>query len=107
MLELKSPICGLFIAGDVPDKYKCDGITFLGRLEEPMLRRWLKTCATIVYMARYDWCPNALVEAIVAGCGVVYNPKCEAAKELVVAGPTALHIDNIAKQYKQVFEEVL
>ena len=107
MLEMKSSVCGLFVAGDVPEKYRSDGITFLGRLEEPMLRRWLKTCDTMVYMAKYDWCPNAVVEAVVAGCKIIYNPKCEALSELAVLKPEELHIDNIAKQYKHVLEEVL
>ena len=98
---------GLFIAGDVPDKYHVDGIKFLGKLEEPELRRWLKTCDIMVYMATTDWCPNAVVEAIVAGCIIMHNPKCESVAELVSAGADALHIDNIARQYKDVFENTL
>jgi len=106
LLKLKKEDTGLFIAGDVPEKYKRDGITFLGRLQDDMLRRWLKTCRTMVYMARIDWCPNAVVEGIVAGCDIIYNPDCKSVTEIVNAGADALYIDNIAKQYKAVFDEV-
>lgn len=107
MLELKDEKTGLFIAGEVPEKYHVDGIKFLGHLQEPELRRWLKTCETMVYMAQYDWCANALVEAIVAGCKIIYNPECESAFELVKVGADALNINNIAKQYKEVFDNIL
>ena len=106
MLELKAEDTGLFIAGEVPDRYQQNGIKFLGRLTVSDLRRWLKTCDTMVYRARFDWCPNAVVEAIVAGCKIIYNPLCEAVRELSSVRPEELYIDNIARQYKEVFENV-
>ena len=105
LLRCKDDV-GLFIAGEVPEKYRVNRIKYLGRLEEPELRRWLKTCDTMVYMAQYDWMPNALVEAKVAGCKIIYNPECDAVKEIFMADVSEFYIDKIAKLYKQVLENV-
>ncbi|MCP3683674.1 MAG: hypothetical protein GY861_13395 [bacterium] len=61
----------------------------------------------MVYLADLDWCPNAVVEARVAGLHVIYEPKCKAVKELCELDVKELYIHNIAKQYKKVFKKVL
>jgi glycosyltransferase involved in cell wall biosynthesis len=106
LLEFSGPSVGLFVAGDVPIRYRCEGIHFLGRLPEIELRKWLAASDKMVYMAKRDWCPNAVVEAIVAGCEIICSPECRAVQELVAVGPEKLHISTIAQQYKKVFLEV-
>jgi len=107
-LEQEFEDAGFFVLGAVPKKYKTTGrIKFVGYLEEPELRRYLKTADVMYYMADYDWCPNALVEAIVAGAKIKYNEKCEAAAELATLKPSDLYIDKIAEQYKRVFGEAI
>jgi len=104
----KEPKTGFFIAGKVPDKYKdTDRIKFLGKIDEPILRRYLKACDRMVYMATLDWMPNALTEAIVAGCDITYNPDCESSVEIAGLYKQELYIDNTALKYKKVFEGVL
>jgi len=124
------------IAGKTEEKYNSTKqIEFLGYLEEPMLRRYLKTANVMVYLAKLDWMPNAVIEALCAGTpvictqghgveevvrattGIVVNNKIDEAeviwnindlldhKRLVNVG--AVHIKNIAKKYKNVFERVL
>ncbi len=97
-----------FVLGKVPDKYRStDRIEFVGYVEEPMLRRYLRTADEMYYMAKYDWCPNAVVEAIVAGVKVHFNDECEVAKEFEAARPEDFYIDTIAKKYKKAFKEAL
>jgi glycosyltransferase involved in cell wall biosynthesis len=106
LLEFSESNVGLFVAGDVPARYRCEGVHFLGHLPETELRKWLATCDKMVYMAQRDWCPNAVVEAIVAGCEIVCDPECRAVRELVRVDPKNLYISAIAQQYKRVFLEV-
>lgn len=125
-------------------------IKFLGNLPEKSLARYLISADVMLNIAWYDWCPNAVVEALVAGTPVIcsngsgveeivkghgvileldkpvkakklhshYAPKIDYnivwkalddffKNKTAYKPPTELYISNIAKQYKQVFEDVL
>jgi glycosyltransferase involved in cell wall biosynthesis len=127
------PDVDFYVAGRLHKKKKAtENLTFLGLLEDNVLRKYLATAKVMLYPVKYDWCPNALVEAICAGCaGVVtsghggteliracggkvansVNEMVEAIEDLLVTPITVnkepVHIDNIAKQYKEVFKSVL
>lgn len=62
----------LYIAGDVDkkDKIKDDNIIYLGWSEDT--NRILPWCISSVYLSYLDWCPNAVVESLVAGVPVIY-----------------------------------
>ncbi len=104
-------------AKDHPDKKcyligECDveskgNLEVVGQLPEKELKKYLAGVGTMVYLADLDWCPNAVVEARVAGLHVIYEPKCKAVKELCELDVKELYIHNIAKQYKKVFKKVL
>ena len=46
-------------------------VVYLGLLKEPVLKRYLKMADVMLYLAYYDWCPNAVVEAMAAGAKIV------------------------------------
>jgi len=144
---------GFWIAGECGiKKSKVSNLTFLGNLNKENLALFYKVSNVLVYPTLYDWCPNVIVEALVAGCPVIcnagsgpeelakLNPKnivlqldshnnfrkmkrnkppnfdlnliYEALDKILSIKNTRiqvpeLYIDNIAKQYKQAFEEVL
>ena len=81
-------------------------VAFLGQLEEKELRRYLAICQEMVFMPVWDWCPNAVVEAKVAGLKLTLNDH-PSMIELLEVPREELFIDNIAKQYKAAFKEVL
>lgn len=99
------PDIHFWLAGETDRKFPSN-VTKLGWLEDSELRRYQYLCSHFVYLVKTDWCPSGVVEAIMAGCKIIYNPKCEAVKELCNLDVKELYIDNIAQQYKKVFEDV-
>ena len=97
------PDIHFWLAGDT-DRKVPDNVTKLGWIDDSKLRRFQVICSHFVYLVPVDWAPNGVIEALMAGCKIIYNEKCEAVKELCGLGIEELHIDNIAKQYKKVFE---
>ena len=141
---------GFWFAGKIRGKAPDGGkqIKFIGNVPEEKLRKYVATADVMLHLSWLDYCPNSVVEALVAGTpvicaggsgteeivgnagsilnlglpplGIVKNLKPPSFKyELVynaldkwlekrvrIAKPE-LHIDNIARQYKEVFEEVL
>lgn len=81
-------------------------LTSVGFVPEHKVREYLVVCDEMVYLALKDWCPNAVVEAIVAGLDVKFNPKLAVGKEFEALKREDLFIENIAKQYKGVFDSV-
>ena len=61
-----------YVAGDNEYmKKKWDGIAMLGHIEEPELKALINKCDCMLNIAYYDWCPNAVVESLVAGVPVI------------------------------------
>jgi len=81
-------------------------LRLLGHLDTPTLNSYIKMCNKMVYLATLDWCPNAVIEARVAGLDVIYNARCEAVKELCAAKIEDLYIQNVAKKYMEAFGAV-
>ena len=125
-----------FIAGKLLDKYNdTENLTFLGQLKDEILRRYLAEMDAMLYPAAYDWCPNAVVEALCAevpvicteghgttelirACGGrVVNNKIDIPEILwaiddliknpVAVDTTMVDIKRTAWKYKRVFEKVL
>jgi glycosyltransferase involved in cell wall biosynthesis len=69
----KHPEACVWVCGKIDEHFVSrDRIRFLGHLEEAELRRVLKMGSCLLYLASYDWCPNAVIEAMAAGLPVVY-----------------------------------
>lgn len=124
-----------YVAGEVLDKPSLPNLTLLGQLDDKTLRGYLCAADIMFYPAKYDWCPNSVVEAICAGLpviatdghggtelvracgGVVISNKfsvdevCENIAYALAEPPNVdsspVDVKNTAVQYKAVFEEVL
>ena len=137
----------LIIAGVPNCIIKHPSIKFLGKLSTNKTQMFTAACEGYVHLAYIDWCPNSVVEAIVAGRPVLfadsggtgeivknngiritdkkwnfsainhYNPPALDLNEVAVGyndllniepfKRTDLYISNIAKKYKDFFEEVV
>lgn len=138
-----------FIAGKVNKNIQEEHIRTYGYLDDSSLNSLLRGVDAMLNLSYYDWCPNAVVEALVAGVPVVCNnasgvkeiidpetcivvncdpkpkpkvknrdlppavdvePVAQALLTVLNRGKRAtvphLHIGEIAKQYKRVFEKV-
>ena len=139
------------IAGDMDIKLEThERVAVLGDLDSDKLNGFICTSDCMLNLAYYDWCPNAVVECLVAGkpvicsngtgvaeivkdSGVVlnldthdlktlkraakppridYQPVYDALDNVLFGGasfpfPDHLHIETVAKQYMEVFENVL
>ncbi len=127
------PDVNFFVAGRLHEDLKStNNLTFLGYLKDEVLRKYLSSAEVMFYPAKYDWNPNAMVEALCAGCpGVVTSghggtelvESCGGIvadtvddmiaaiglllKEPVLVNKNPIHIENTALKYKEVFESVL
>ena len=90
-LEHSGPKDCLVVAGhvDTKDAVMHDRIFFVGDLDIQNLYALYKRSKYLVHLARYDSCPNVVVDARAAGCQVVCS-SIAGAKE--VAGPDAIVI---------------
>ena len=61
----------LWIVGKVEKRYKGKGVCYLDLLDDTALGRMYKLCDALIHMVYLDACPNSVVEALVAGCGVI------------------------------------
>ena len=135
----------LFVCGSVNKKYEHKNVEYMGQVDDNTLYRLLRLCDTMIHLCWLDACPNAVVEAICAGCSVV-TTDCGGQGEFVEglkiteewdfkpvnlnkppkinrqrlarlirlhyendynSGYDVVSIDNIAKQYKAFFKDVL
>jgi glycosyltransferase involved in cell wall biosynthesis len=60
-----------WVAGETQLKSNNPQIKFLGHISEKLLRHYLKMADCMLYLAYYDWCPNSVVESLVAGTPVI------------------------------------
>ncbi|MGW8324096.1 MAG: glycosyltransferase family 4 protein [Desulfobacterales bacterium] len=70
---IKNEDINFWIAGKVSKEIKEDRIISLGHLPYNMLYEYLCGSHAMLNLSYYDWCPNAVVEALVAGVPVVCN----------------------------------
>jgi len=77
MLEIASQYCKMrndvcfWVAGDTDIDLGHSRIKMLGYVKEPELRRYLKMADVMLYLAWAEWCPNAVVECLIAGTPVI------------------------------------
>jgi len=71
MVDTRDNVC-FWVAGKTELHVKHERIKFLGHLGDAELRRYLRMADVLLYLAAYDWCPNAVVEGLCAGLPVVY-----------------------------------
>lgn len=93
-----------YLAGEHPPIRPRANLTDLGHLPDDELRKYQASCDQLLYLTKVEWCPNAVVEAIVAGLPVTHLAECEAVEELCNFPREHFFIDNIARKYKRVFK---
>jgi len=83
-----------YIAGDNDVKYeKHNNIVMLGHLGMETLKDLLCKCDCMLNIAYFDWCPNAVVEALVAGLPVICSNQ-GGVPEIVKDSGVILQLDN-------------
>ena len=90
-LEFSGPRDCLVVAGHVDKKemVKHDRIFFVGNIDVSNLYGLYKRSKYLIHLARYDSCPNVVVDARAAGCQVICS-SIAGTKE--IAGPDAIVI---------------
>jgi glycosyltransferase involved in cell wall biosynthesis len=59
------------VAGNNEEKSGCPGVLMVGHVAEDVLRSLISSASCMLNLAYYDWCPNAVVEALVGGMPVI------------------------------------
>ena len=65
----------LYIGGEV-DKYEKvmhPNIKYLGWISSDDIKKYLSHAIATIHLSWLDWCPNSMVESIVAGCPIIYS----------------------------------
>ena len=70
------------ILGKVDKKNNIKNMKYYGHLSENVMRKIIPECDAMLNLSYYDWCPNAVVEALVAGVPVVCN-NASGVKEII------------------------
>jgi len=65
----------LIVTGKPEKKYKHPKIKYVGWQSRKQLKKLLSQAIASLHLTWLDWCPNSMVEAIVARCPVIYT-KC-------------------------------
>jgi glycosyltransferase involved in cell wall biosynthesis len=118
------------VAGQTPWHPHADRLVYTGHVDDDDLLSILKSGAAMLNLSDLDWCPNATVEALAAGCPVVGFTGTAIGELLSTAGTPSLSqdatdaaiehailnaekpdsrwfdIEHAAKAYKEVFESV-
>ena len=63
----------LIVAGEVDIKVKNKHIKYVGWQNSDQLKQLLSSALATIHLTWIDWCPNSMVESIVAGCPVIYS----------------------------------
>lgn len=63
----------LRVTGEPDQRADHPAIRYLGQVDDARLAAELAQAAASVHLGWLDWCPNAMVEAVVAGCPVIYT----------------------------------
>jgi len=63
----------LIITGEPDYKYKHPRIKYLKWQNREQIKKLLSEAISSLHLTWLDWCPNAMVEAIVAGCPIIYT----------------------------------
>mgnify|MGYP001291039055 CR=1 FL=1 len=84
----------LVVAGNPPDDevVKHNRVFYVGRLPVDILFSLYKRSKYFIHLARYDACPNVVVDARASGCQIICS-SLAGTKE--VAGPNALVVEDV------------
>jgi len=65
----------LYVGGNVEEKDKINHpkIKYLGWQSTEQMKKFFSEAIASVHLCWLDWCPNSMVESIVAGCPIVYS----------------------------------
>ena len=64
----------VYVVGKVDrHRYYGNNPTYCGHLDDKNLAMMYRSCRVMVYMPKYDWCPNTVVEALCSGLPVLTN----------------------------------
>jgi glycosyltransferase involved in cell wall biosynthesis len=65
----------LFVAGDIDGGgiVRHPNVKWLRKISSDAIKEYLAHAISTIHLAWLDWCPNAMVESIVAGCPIVYS----------------------------------
>lgn len=63
----------LLVTGEPDYKVRDERIKYVGWVEPDELRDILSQSLGLIHLSWLDWCPNAMVEAAVAGCPAIYS----------------------------------
>ena len=96
----------VWVVGETQEKSHHKRVRMEGRYTEDEMRHALAICDEMIFMPEYDWCPNAVVEAKVAGLKLTLSNHPPMI-ELLEVPREKLFIDNIAKEYKRAISSVL
>jgi glycosyltransferase involved in cell wall biosynthesis len=91
------PDVGFWICGKLKgDERGTNNVRYTGDLPEAELRRYLVMADVMLCLSFWDWCPNAVVEAVLAQVPVVHNGR-SGVGEIVGDTGVAIDIDNDVK----------
>ena len=64
-----------YIGGEVDKKerIKHPNIKYLGWISPDDIKKYLSQAIATIHLSWLDWCPNSMVESIVAGCPIIYS----------------------------------
>jgi glycosyltransferase involved in cell wall biosynthesis len=65
----------LYVGGNVEDKDKIlhPQIKYIGWQSTEKMKEYLAGAIATIHLSWLDWCPNAMVESIMAGCPIIYS----------------------------------
>jgi len=71
-MEMDDPEIGWHVAGKIDiETPKSKRIKYLGVISREKIARYLASCDLMLDLQTASWCPNSVVEALVAGCPVI------------------------------------
>jgi glycosyltransferase involved in cell wall biosynthesis len=82
----------LYIGGEVDQKERIDHpkINYLGWMPPDEIKACLGHAIATIHLSWLDWCPNSMVESIMAGCPIVYSDS-GGSKEIGKFGGIPIH----------------
>jgi len=63
----------LIVTGDPDFKIKHNKIEYIGWQNHNILSKLLSHAIASIHLSYLDWCPNSMIESIVAGCPLIYS----------------------------------
>ncbi len=110
MLEIAGEYCArsnnaiAWIAGETNLTAPNNKVIMLGHLPEDRLRKYIVSSTAMLYLAHYDWCPNSVIESLVAGTPVICANASGVAEIVGDNGGIILPLDSELR-FKDLYEK--